>query len=197
MKQKFEEPVRKDYVKGHSHLETTTYFPLPGKRYGINVQTQVEFLVPKSRMGVRVIVHLDDQTRIQVATADLVHNPVLKTPFSQIPSVATTHYTEKAIEMQRIKQELHKESLPFLFLCDCNMQDAIAAYAQLATFAKDSFREVGWGFGNTVDARTILNNRLDYIWHSDKFVAITATTGPDGQSDHLPVVAEFFYRKEL
>jgi hypothetical protein len=34
-----------------------------------------------------------------------------------------------------------------------------------------------------------LAQRLDYIWHSSKLVALDAMVGPAGGSDHLPVLA--------
>jgi vancomycin resistance protein VanJ len=169
-------------------IESTTSFPLPGRRYGIDVKTKTEFSTSGPRLGVKAVLQLDHQ-RIQVATADLIHNPVLQVPFNQFTSVAIDHYSQKAREIQQIQQELDKQSLPFLFLCDCNIQDTLAAHAQFAAFAKDSFWEVGWGFGNTVNANTMPMNRLDYIWHSPQFVALEAAVGVNGGSDHLPVVA--------
>jgi vancomycin resistance protein VanJ len=59
----------------------------------------------------------------------------------------------------------------------------------------DAFREVGQGFGFTLPARiqqlpALPFIRVDYIWHSEHFRPLAAFVGPDGGSDHLPVIAE-------
>jgi endonuclease/exonuclease/phosphatase (EEP) superfamily protein YafD len=85
---------------------------------------------------------------------------------------------------------------PALLLCDCNLTDTSQAYAQLAAFLVDSFREAGWGFGHSSFGRRppFLGQRLDYIWHSDRLTAIEARVGPDGGSDHRPVVVKLALR---
>jgi len=70
--------------------------------------------------------------------------------------------------------------------------DTSEAYARLNTVLDDSFREVGWGFGHTLNSPEIPfpTNRADYVWHSDDFVAVEALVGQEGSSDHLPMVAK-------
>lgn len=176
-------------------IETMTVFPLPGRRYGMHLDTKTEFLVPGSRLGVRAALRVDGK-RIQVVSVDGVHNPTPKTPLNQIPSVAKEHYAQKAAEIELLERELRKDGDPFLLLCDCNLADTSEAYARLTTFAKDSFREVGWGLGHTVKVEVgmfdlPIGQRMDYIWHSNEFTVTEAVVGPDGGSDHWPVVAKF------
>ena len=56
----------------------------------------------------------------------------------------------------------------------------------------DSFRETGWGFGHTLHPAfsPVPLQRVDYVWHSDEFVATQAFVGQRGGSDHLPFVAK-------
>jgi hypothetical protein len=77
-------------------------------------------------------------------------------------------------------------------LCDCNMTSASETYAHLETFLNDSFREAGWGFGHTLYSSSFLalSSRIDYVWHSNDFVAIRSAPGRDGGSDHVPIVTE-------
>jgi endonuclease/exonuclease/phosphatase (EEP) superfamily protein YafD len=85
---------------------------------------------------------------------------------------------------------------PALLLCDCNLTDTSQAYARLATFMADSFREAGWGFGHSSFSRRppFQAQRLDYVWHSDQLAALEAAVGPDGGSDHRPVIARLALR---
>jgi len=71
------------------------------------------------------------------------------------------------------------------------LTDTSQAYAQLRTFVSDSFRAAGWGFGHSSFGwrAPYLAQRIDYIWHTDGVVALAAAVGPDGGSDHRPVVA--------
>jgi endonuclease/exonuclease/phosphatase (EEP) superfamily protein YafD len=32
--------------------------------------------------------------------------------------------------------------------------------------------------------------RIDYVWHSEEWIALEAFVGQDGHSDHLPIVAK-------
>jgi endonuclease/exonuclease/phosphatase (EEP) superfamily protein YafD len=99
-------------------------------------------------------------------------------------------------EVARLEQELHAVRGAALLLCDCNLTDTSQAYAQLATFLSDSFREVGWGFGHSSFGQRApyLAQRIDYVWHSEGLVALEAFIGPDGGSDHRPVIARLALR---
>jgi vancomycin resistance protein VanJ len=85
---------------------------------------------------------------------------------------------------------------------DFNMTPTSGAYGALSRELKDAFAEVGQGFGHTYPSSlhpfgvgvTLPVIRIDYVWHSDDFVAADASVGPDSGSDHLPVVTDLVLR---
>jgi endonuclease/exonuclease/phosphatase family metal-dependent hydrolase len=92
---------------------------------------------------------------------------------------------------------LDKEPYPFLVAGDFNMSDQTEIYRTLAARMSDSFREAGWGFGwswpvaSEVELPAFVSPliRIDYIWHSSQWRAVTAAQGPELGSDHLPLYA--------
>jgi endonuclease/exonuclease/phosphatase (EEP) superfamily protein YafD len=86
---------------------------------------------------------------------------------------------------------------------DFNITDMSQVYRVLTGAGlKDTFREVGWGFGLTWPGRIQPPNewftplvRLDYIWHTDEFHAESSWVGSHTASDHLPLIADFVYER--
>jgi endonuclease/exonuclease/phosphatase (EEP) superfamily protein YafD len=84
---------------------------------------------------------------------------------------------------------------------DFNQTDWSRSYDRLANVLNDSFREAGRGFGHTYPSdlglgRTLISLplvRIDYIFHSADMRAVSARVGPDGGSDHLPVIADLAF----
>jgi vancomycin resistance protein VanJ len=107
--------------------------------------------------------------------------------------------TRRTSTFDAVLPRLAAETNPVLVLCDCNMTDRSEDYRQMARLLNDSFREAGWGMGFTFSADTGLIPpaiRIDYVWHSDEFIARDAYVGEDnGPSDHYPVVAELALRE--
>lgn len=85
---------------------------------------------------------------------------------------------------------------------DFNQTEWSRPYEMLADVLQDSFREVGRGFGHTFPSAIDIGTqelplplvRIDYIFHSADLVALSSQVGPDGRSDHLPVIAELGFR---
>ena len=176
-------------------IDETTRFDLPGQRSAINSKTKIEAISPGSRMAMLAVLRVNGK-RLRVVSADLDYNPTFRSPLNQWAVVATQHYREKAAEIEILNRQLRQANEPFLLLCDCNMADTSEAYAQLSTFARDSFRAVGWGLGHTIPVNLGVvsvpaGQRVDYIWHSDDFTAQETIVGSDaGSSDHLPLIAK-------
>ena len=94
---------------------------------------------------------------------------------------------------------------PLLYPGDSNTTDQNDAYRMIATAWRDSFREVGRGFGHTYPGADFSGTqrfqiggfslprwliRIDYIWHSPHWQPTAAYIGPwDGYSDHRPTIA--------
>jgi endonuclease/exonuclease/phosphatase (EEP) superfamily protein YafD len=103
-----------------------------------------------------------------------------------------------------LRDFLRQESGPVLVLCDCNMTDQSDDYRAMDDLLDDSFREAGQRMGFTFPARVGLTKRflpslvrIDYIWHSDHFVALDAHVEQDsGTSDHRPVRATLKLRNQ-
>jgi len=94
---------------------------------------------------------------------------------------------------------------PMIALGDFNTVDQSTAYALVADVLTDSWREAGWGCGHTFPGGTEPDGspvtfvgvpipmwlvRIDYVFHSEHWRAVSARIGPwDRISDHRPVVA--------
>jgi endonuclease/exonuclease/phosphatase (EEP) superfamily protein YafD len=94
---------------------------------------------------------------------------------------------------------------PLIVPLDLNASPQSVAYALVTDELQDAWRAAGWGLGHTFpgaagpgSSRPALAGipaprwlvRIDYLFHSDHFVAVEATLGPwDGSSDHRPVLA--------
>jgi vancomycin resistance protein VanJ len=87
-----------------------------------------------------------------------------------------------------------------LVMGDFNMTDQTSVYRMLVEAGLlDTWRETGWGLGYTWPLKLRGINlpfpimRIDYIWHTDEFQAISARVGTGTVSDHLPVIADFIF----
>jgi vancomycin resistance protein VanJ len=85
---------------------------------------------------------------------------------------------------------------------DFNETEWSYPYERLHALLGDSFREAGTGFGHTYPSHVRWSGwtvsvplvRIDYVFHSPELAALHAEVGPDGGSDHLPVVADLAFR---
>ena len=98
------------------------------------------------------------------------------------------------------------KELPVIVLGDFNTPEQSEAYRIATRTLIDSWREAGWGFGHTFPApdgsggsRIFVAGmplptwlvRIDYIFHSQHWCALSTRLGPwDGYSDHRPVISE-------
>ncbi len=105
------------------------------------------------------------------------------------------HY--RNTQILKVFAQAEAEASPYIITGDFNMSDQTSIYGTLAPQMGDSFREVGFGFGDTWPAFQVVGLsprlppliRIDYVWHSPAFHAETAKVGPYLGSDHLPVEA--------
>jgi endonuclease/exonuclease/phosphatase (EEP) superfamily protein YafD len=100
-------------------------------------------------------------------------------------------------EIRRLLERLEKETYPFLVAGDFNTSDQSVIYSRLAVQMKDTYREIGSGFGGSWPLPIAGEFpsfipplfRVDYLWHSSQFRALDAHQGPPLGSDHLGLVA--------
>lgn len=103
--------------------------------------------------------------------------------------------TERNDRLRALLAALAQEALPFVAAGDFNTSDNAVIYGTLRAALRDSFREAGWGLGATWPAERGDDNlpalppllRIDYVWHSGHFRAVSAQAGPLLGSDHLPL----------
>jgi vancomycin resistance protein VanJ len=84
---------------------------------------------------------------------------------------------------------LAQEQGPLILAGDFNTPPAGHVYQQFRDRYRDAFLESGLGWGYTFPARLPLL-RIDYVWHSPHWEAVSARVGAPGASDHRPVFAE-------
>ena len=149
------------------------------------------FEMPPLHRALHTVVQMDGR-KVHVIVVHLTHNNFFgpsTTPFAALVKERYGYREKETIQLAQMIQDLDS---PALLLCDCNMTDTSEAYARLDTVLDDSFSETGWGMGHTLLLPPLYlpTQRIDYIWHTEEFEAISAHVGQDGGSDHLPVVAK-------
>ena len=90
-------------------------------------------------------------------------------------------------QVQRILENVRTCKYPVILCGDFNDPPVSYCYSKLTGELQDSFIEVGNGVGNTYNG-AFPSFRIDYVLHSDEFVALDYTTLSEEYSDHFPVV---------
>ncbi len=130
---------------------------------------------------------------ITIIVAHLTPNYVPPDAPRPYPEMLQFRYTSRHTEIAYILNYTRQNPHPSLILCDCNLSNTSQAYRQMRQGLSDSFAHTGWGLGHTFVGETwkFPLQRIDYIWHTQNITPIDAHVGPDGGSDHLPIVANF------
>jgi vancomycin resistance protein VanJ len=174
----------------------STLKPLePGRGAGLLSRFPIETVEPFSLPPLNIALHATvnrEGRRLHVFVVHLSANNFLDRPVVEYPALAIERYGRRAAEAVRLREEIAGLDEPVVLMCDCNLTDTSEAYSRLRGFMRDSFREAGWGFRHTLYIPIVPFpvQRLDYVWHSDKFIAVDAFVGQAGGSDHLPAVAK-------
>lgn len=88
---------------------------------------------------------------------------------------------------------------PAIIMGDFNNTDQSDNYRRMRQAGlTDAFRAAGSGFGATFPARLwpLPPVRIDFIFVTDDFTPVDAHVGPDGWSDHYPVVADLIWQPD-
>lgn len=105
--------------------------------------------------------------------------------------------TQRNTLIRALLEIIEEETLPYVVAGDFNTSDQAIIYQAMAAVMRDSFREAGRGLGATWPAATGEEGlpefippliRIDYVWHSAQFGTLSAATGPNLRSDHLPLL---------
>jgi vancomycin resistance protein VanJ len=90
---------------------------------------------------------------------------------------------------------------PTIMVGDFNTPDQSEFHAILQNAGlADAHRQAGWGLGLTFSANRLHLPplvRIDYVWLTPEIEAARVEVGPDGGSDHLPVVADLVWRRPV
>ncbi len=154
-------------------------------RYPIS---NVEYL-PAIERALCATIHLPSNN-VRVIVAHLAPPNMLTYPLAQFVPLARNRFETRRAETEFLQRLGATATDPALLLCDCNMSDTSKSYQTLAASWRDSFRERGWGLGHTLKFfLPVPLQRYDYVWHNDALRVSHFQIGPDGGSDHLPVIA--------
>jgi vancomycin resistance protein VanJ len=105
-------------------------------------------------------------------------------------------------QVEALTRQIRMAEGPQLVTGDFNQTDWSPSYGLVAAELRDSYREVGWGFGHTFPSHlgwtqreaSVPLLRIDYIFHSPDLVARSARVGPASGSHHLPVIVDLGFR---
>lgn len=162
-----------------------------------------------SERSQRIVAEIDGQ---QVAIYNIHFNvPMAGQPNLNVPilsvRLAPFFFYNDALRNRQVAglvEQLKNEPLPYIVAGDFNLSDQAMPYWDLTGVAHDAFREVGNGLGFSW---TVLGKdnqripllppqvRIDYVWHSEHFRALSAEQGPYLGSDHLPLIVTLAWRE--
>lgn len=106
--------------------------------------------------------------------------------------------TTRNSQIRQFLAHIETESLPHIVAGDFNLSEWALIYDEIDAQLNDAYRAVSWGIGatwprgfNEAQCGDSVPRflRLDYVWYSDDFQAISSVVGPAIGSDHLPVKA--------
>jgi endonuclease/exonuclease/phosphatase (EEP) superfamily protein YafD len=170
---------------------------------GLGVLSKVPLRPEQQRMGGT------DRRNPQVVTLQLpwgdttlinVHNLSIPRTLPDWPSEITASLAQRERVARAIHDYSRQRSSPMIALGDFNTTERSTAYETVALTLTDSWREAGYGFGNTFPGGPLSPTplgvsvppwllRIDYVFHSSEIETTRAVIGPwDGGSDHRPVL---------
>ena len=104
----------------------------------------------------------------------------------------TVAYKKRASQVRSIKAHAAESPYPVIICGDFNDTPVSYSYAQLSEGMVDSFRESGWGIGNTYIGK-FPSFRIDYIFHSPQLHSRNYHKLPEKVSDHHGITAEMYW----
>lgn len=106
----------------------------------------------------------------------------------KISSTLRQSFKLRSKQVEFIKEVVAQSPYPVILCGDFNDTPVSYTYHQLLGDKTDTFREAGSGFGNTYRGK-LPSFRIDYIFSSKMFEAVSFTTKKLQLSDHYPISA--------
>lgn len=115
-----------------------------------------------------------------------------KYAIKKIMSTMIENSKKRANQVDQLKQIMDTTRCPIIFCGDFNGTPTSYAYHEISKNLNDGFISAGSGFGNTFRYFHQLL-RIDYIFHSKEFKAISYKSPSIDFSDHNPVIMELAF----
>jgi vancomycin resistance protein VanJ len=106
--------------------------------------------------------------------------------------------TERDADLRGLLARLEGIDGPLVVIGDFNATDQQSLYAPLTRRLRDAHRESGWGMGFTFSPWPDVGLalwRIDYVFYTPEFVALSTKVGDYAGSDHRPVIARLAFRE--
>ncbi len=190
-----------DVYAHESHIEGSVRI---FSRYEIVSQDIIVIEEDPGHLVLRVVLNQNGReiatynTHFTLPVIDEKHLP-LPSPNFGIDFALRYEETRRNKQIRTLLNLLRSERLPHIVAGDFNTSESSLIYREIDRQLDDAFRQAGAGAGHTWPVAEKFNLppmvqpflRIDYIWTSDDFRAISADVGPAIGSDHLPVTAVF------
>lgn len=183
----------------HQFVQNWTWGQLTLSKYPILEQKNIP--PPSGFVFQRTVIDFEGQQvaiynmHLSMPTQDDARLVISHAPF--YVNIALKYYdTTRNQEIAFLLKTLETEPLPYIVAGDFNTSDQSMSYQLLRDKLGDTFREVGVGFGGSWP-RPVVDElpawlppiiRIDYLFHSSQWQAVSAEVGPYLGSDHLPMI---------
>ncbi|MCH8274654.1 MAG: endonuclease/exonuclease/phosphatase family protein [Armatimonadetes bacterium] len=157
----------------------------------------LETYIPRESFFVRARVRLKSGLEVEVISTRLTP-PIMRQDLWS-PECWRAHRENREIrreQMRLIAEQVDSvsEGVPIIAGGDFNAPAGDAVFRLLRPRLRDSFKEAGKGWGNTMINR-IPFHRIDQVWISDAFRASAVVARKTEHSDHRMVVCDLFERE--
>lgn len=127
----------------------------------------------------------------EIKEGDQDLEPVLKDGLGVVEKLSIA-YKKRAGQVSELLAHADTAHFPVIICGDFNDTPVSYSYSLINSKLKDSFRESGWGIGNTYIGK-FPSFRIDYIFHGDRFRAVDYHTLPANISDHHGIGATLLW----
>jgi len=188
-------------------------FEIGGKSDGLGVLSRY----PITKLSSKHFFALSGQIqvmRVQVGTQTFIlynchprsSNVMLYLRYGQsVPDEVEYTFDIRRALIKQLMTDIAERTEPVIVMGDLNSTPQSDVYRLLTRKLADTQRTVGWGFGHTYPAATIIFRdlplfprliRIDMILYTADFIALNSRVSDvHGESDHLPVVAQLAWQQ--